>query len=108
MGRPRNGHIYSIYKGVKKMFRQVFRKSTDSTLNISYSKLNNLYTQKRMVCFWNTISKRKKTTVNSSMSSSVLAEYYQSIMHDTGVLTPAQLDIHTIMCLLCIIHMNIL
>ena len=52
-GRPRTGCVYDCYKGVKKMFRRVFRQSVDNVMHEHYYKLQNLYTQRNMRSFWN-------------------------------------------------------
>ena len=81
-GRPRTGCVYDCYKGVKKMFRRVFRQSVDNVMHEHYYKLQNLYTQRNMRSFWNEMKRCRTSKTVSSLRTGAFRTFYSSIMQE--------------------------
>ena len=74
--------VYNCYKGVKKTFRKYCRYYLQHESDMFYQRLNNMYRDRRMTCFWNGIKQLKRKRVNSSLDAQTLGDFYCSIMND--------------------------
>ena len=64
-GRPRNGHVYTSYKLVKKTYRNACRSAVNSNISVAYKSLNSLYARRDLRKFWNEVRAKKNTTNHS-------------------------------------------
>jgi hypothetical protein len=87
-GRPRSGSVYDCYKGVKKLFRQVFRQSVTHITNSHYHKLQSLYTNGKIRSFWNEIKNNKHIKVKSSLDPDTFKSFYSGIMQESELAPP--------------------
>jgi hypothetical protein len=82
-GRPRTGCVFDCYKGVKKMFRRVFRQSVDNVMYEHYHKLQNLYTRRNMRSFWNELKRSRTSKTVSSLQADAFKTFYSGIMQES-------------------------
>lgn len=92
-GRPRNGTIFEIWKGLKKQFRRQARHNVQNMISRDLNIINNLYNKRQMKAFWNKLKRHQQGKVCSTLSAENLAQFYKTIMSDDGELTDAQTDI---------------
>ena len=89
-GRPREGHIFEIWKSTKKAYRKFYRRRCGTSVNLRFNKINALFSRGRSI--WNLIkTKTKPPRLNVDIQD--LANHFNSIMTDVGCLDGNQINI---------------
>jgi exonuclease III len=81
-GRPRDGHVFQSYKGVKKLYRKMCRQRANDKVKSYLLDINQLYKERKMTAFWNKIKVKKKKHSSSSLDSEAFAKHFSDIMSE--------------------------
>ena len=84
-GRPRNGHVYVIYKSLKKEFRRICRHNAANKVARQMKIINNHFTNRNMRAFWGRLRQLQRGDVSSGLHPNDLASYYKTVMSDNGI-----------------------
>lgn len=92
-GRPRTGHIFSIWKDLKKQFRKLSRKNVQNIMTKDLRITNQFFAKRQMKSFWNKLKRFQNSKVCSNLTAEDIACYYKTVMTDAGDLTRRQQQI---------------
>ena len=89
-GRPREGHIFYIWKSTKKAFRKFYRHRCGTSVNLRFNKINALFSRGRSI--WNLLkTKTKPPRLNVDIQD--LANHFNNITTEDGCLDNNQISI---------------
>ena len=84
-GRPRSGHVYVIYKSLKKEFRKLCRINSSNNTARQLKIINHHFNRRNMKAFWNRLKRLQRSDVNTTLQANDLMTFYKSIMTDRGI-----------------------
>ena len=88
IGRPREGHVFEVWKQCKKAFRHYFRAKASYSYNIRFSKINSMFLSNKP--FWNLLrlKSKRKSILNNDLTG--FSDHFKDIMNDKGNLDEDQ------------------
>ena len=89
-GQPRSGNVFECYENLKRHFRCICRNKVQAVIDKHIRSFTHDFKSNNLKSFWNRICAIRKQNSTSPLEADSLAEYYASIMQDSGNLSPDQ------------------